>query len=235
MLGEDRRVLGWNGGPGSPNRLFHGGYILPGSGGFQTPSRASVLVWQGPRTLALRSPLSPHPASRGAPRVAGSPGELERLPDQPLDARLLSIGRTAQGYVPRVLAGALEQAAFVLELAAAIEEQGRMIREGADADHVGAADGVADELPHRAARAWRPAAVGDLIRLRSRLLDSLDRSLDCRAHVGRNVFEVFGEQDLRRGHHVTRPRSRRGSGRVPSPPPPHRGADRLAKRPTSPL
>src|SRR6266852_1130981 len=169
-----------------------------GMGGLGARTGSSM----GDTSCQVRGASKPLPqdrlsAWRGAQELAfdasgGRLGELERLPDQPLDARLLSIGRTAQGDVPRVLAGALEQAAFVLELAAAIEKQGRMIREGADADHVGAVDGVADELPHRAARAWRPAAVGDLIRLGSGLLDGLDRSLDCRAHAGRNVLELLG-------------------------------------------
>src|SRR5260370_16462899 len=106
-------------------------------GGLGAPSGASMgdtscQVRGAPKPLA--SPLvgrSTRPRTglvgRDMALVLAPPRELERLPDQALDGRLLSVGRTAQGDVTRVLAGALEQPAFVLALPAPFAHQSPLI------------------------------------------------------------------------------------------------------------
>src|SRR5260370_16757320 len=97
-------------------------------GGLGAPTGASM----GDTSCQVRPAYKPLSQGRFSARsegdealVVASAGELERLPDQPLDGRLPSVGRTAQGDVPRLLARALEQAAFLLDLPAAIQEHAR--------------------------------------------------------------------------------------------------------------
>src|SRR5256885_12063703 len=71
-----------------------------------------------------------------------------------------------QGDEPRVLSGALEQTAAVIELPAPVEEQGRVLRKGTDPDDILATDRVANDLPHVATGPGRLALIADLLGLR---------------------------------------------------------------------
>src|ERR1700694_6184539 len=112
--------------------------------------------------------------------------ELERLPQQPFDGGARRVGRRLERDETRVLSGALEQSAAVIELAAAVEEQGGVPREGADPNDVGTVDRVADDFPHVRARPRRLALITDLVRFRG---NGLYRPAGC----------LHGGADRRRG------------------------------------
>src|SRR5260370_20319841 len=95
----------------------------------------------------------------------------------------------------------MEEAAAVVELPASVEEHGRVARERAEADHVPAAGGVADELPHGAFGARRLAAIGDLLGLRGHLFHGGDGRPHDRANPGWNLPELVRELDPYSGRH----------------------------------
>src|SRR5260370_25097493 len=128
--------------------------------------------------------------------------ELERLPDHPFHGRSLRVGRHAQRDETRVFPGALYQSAAVIELTAAIEEQRRMPREGADPNHVLAADRVANDLPHVCARAGRLAPITDLVRFRGAGLPCPAGRLYDGTHLRRDLLDVLRNGDFLGGRHL---------------------------------
>ena len=93
-----------------------------------------------------------------------------------------------------------EAVAGGVQLAASIEVEGRVVREGAHPHHIDAADRVAGDLVHSALRAWRLAPVGDLLRFGRSLLDRLDRRLDRGPDGCRGVLQVLGKGESGGGH-----------------------------------
>src|SRR2546425_8132660 len=131
-----------------------------------------------------------------------STAELKRLLEQLLDGRALSIGRRAQRDEPRLLSGALEEAAAIVELAAAVEEEGRVPRKRADPDNGRTVDRVAHDLPHVRARSRRLALITDLVR---RWGDHLHRSagrLHDPTHARWDLLDVFRNGNPVGGRHV---------------------------------
>ena len=140
----------------------------------------------------------PRNATSGSAAVRrSSAGELERPANQPFHSRSFCIGRRSQGDESRVLSAALKQPTPVVELAAAVEEHGRVVCECSDPDHVCAFDGVADELPHRRFRTWSLTPVDDLVGFGGGCLHSPDGGLHSGAQGRRHLQEVLGQGALR--------------------------------------
>src|SRR3989442_681081 len=127
--------------------------------------------------------------------------ELERLLQHPFDGRPLRVSWRTQGDEPHLLSAPLEQSTPVVELAATVEEQGRVARECADANHVAIVDGVADELPHVSAGSWGRAPITDLLGTWRGGLHHSARRLHRGAHRRRDFLQLFGNGDLDRARH----------------------------------
>src|SRR5258708_40323988 len=74
--------------------------------------------------------------------------ELESPPHQFLEGRQLRVGWGAQRDEPAFLSIPLEELAPVVQLAAAVEVEGRMLGEGPDSEDGRAVHGVEEEFPH---------------------------------------------------------------------------------------
>src|ERR1700730_5069899 len=141
-------------------------------------------------------------AANVAAALSRDASELERLPQQSFDGGTLGVRRRLKRDETRVLSGALEQSAAVIELAATVEEKGRVPREGADPNHVRTVDCVADDLPHVGARPRRLALITDLVSLRGYGLHHPAGGLHDGTHGRWHLLDVIGNGDFLGGGHL---------------------------------
>src|SRR5438445_12535131 len=125
-----------------------------------------------------------------------SPLERESLAHDTLHGGALGISRRVQRDETEILAGTLQQSAAIVELAAAVEEECRVLRERSDGNDIGVVDGVARELPHRSTRPRRLAPVRDLLRLRGGGCHGAAGRKHRRAHGRRDRVQMSSDGEL---------------------------------------
>src|SRR2546421_9465445 len=126
-------------------------------------------------------------------RLRSSAGQLESPAGELLELRAFGVGRRAQIDEPRVLAGALQNAATVIESPAAVKPDVHMVRQGADPDDVLAIDCETDVLPHHARGARGLHRVNDLFGSGGYLPHHTDRRLQRRADCRGNFLDLFSD------------------------------------------